>query len=200
MISAILLAAGLSSRMNGENKLIKEINDKPLILHSIKNLLGSAVNEIIIVLGYEKDVVENLIEQNKKIKIVFNKDYKKGVSASIKTGLENISSKSEFFFICLGDMPNVNQNIYNKMIKTIYNYNKKLKPNFKKEIVIPTFEGKDGNPILFSKYMKSKLKNIEGDKGAKELINLYKNKSINVPIKNSGIILDFDNIEDFNFS
>ena len=200
MISAILLAAGLSSRMNGENKLIKEINDKPLILHSIKNLLGSAVNEIIIVLGYEKDVVENLIEQNKKIKIVFNKDYKKGVSASIKTGLANISSKSEFFFICLGDMPNVNQNIYNKMIKTIYNYNKKLKPNFKKEIVIPTFEGKDGNPILFSKYMKSKLKNIEGDKGAKELINLYKNKSINVPIKNSGIILDFDNIEDFNFS
>tara|TARA_B110000014_G_C20042057_1_gene541686 strand:- start:502 stop:1104 length:603 start_codon:yes stop_codon:yes gene_type:complete len=200
MISAILLAAGLSSRMNGENKLIKEINDKPLIVHSIKNLLGSAVNEIIIVLGYEKDVVENLIEQNKKIKIVFNKDYKKGVSASIKTGLANISSKSEFFFICLGDMPNVNQNIYNKMIKTIYNYNKKLKPNFRKEIVIPTFEGKDGNPILFSKYMKSKLKNIEGDKGAKELINLYKNKSINVPIKNSGIILDFDIIEDFNFS
>jgi molybdenum cofactor cytidylyltransferase len=200
MISAILLAAGLSSRMNGENKLIKEINDKPLIVHSIKNLLGSAVNEIIIVLGYEKDVVENLIEQNKKIKIVFNKDYKKGVSASIKTGLANISSKSEFFFICLGDMPNVNQNIYNKMIKTIYNYNKKLKPNFRKEIVIPTFEGKDGNPILFSKYMKSKLKNIEGDKGAKELINLYKNKSINVPIKNSGIILDFDSIEDFNFS
>jgi len=197
MISSILLAAGLSSRMNGENKLIKEINGKPLILHAIKNLLGSTVNEIVVVLGFEKEIVENIIEKNKKIKFVFNKDYKKGVSSSIKIGLSNISSKCESFFICLGDMPNVNQNIYNKMIKTKFNYNKKLKPNFRKEILIPTFGGINGNPILFSKYMKPKLMGIKGDEGAKELIKLYKNKSINIPIKNSGITLDFDNNDDF---
>ena len=197
MISSILLAAGLSSRMNGENKLIKEINGKPLILHAIKNLLGSTVNEIVVVLGFEKEIVENIIEKNKKIKFVFNKDYKKGVSSSIKIGLSNISSKCESFFICLGDMPNVNQNIYNKMIKTKFNYNKKLKPNFRKEILIPTFEGINGNPILFSKYMKPKLMGIKGDEGAKELIKSYKNKSINIPIKNSGITLDFDNNDDF---
>jgi len=197
MISSILLAAGLSSRMNGENKLIKEINGKPLILHAIKNLLGSTVNEIVVVLGFEKEIVENIIEKNKKIKFFFNKDYKKGVSSSIKIGLSNISSKCESFFICLGDMPNVNQNIYNKMIKTKFNYNKKLKPNFRKEILIPTFEGINGNPILFSKYMKPKLMGIKGDEGAKELIKLYKNKSINIPIKNSGITLDFDNNDDF---
>ena len=104
MISAILLAAGLSSRMKGENKLIKEINGKPLIVHSIKNLLGSAVDEIIIVLGYEKEAIENLVEKNKKIKLVFNKDYQKGISTSIRTGISNISSKSESFFICLGDI------------------------------------------------------------------------------------------------
>jgi len=53
-----------------------------------------------------------------------------------------LSEKTEAFFICLGDMPMVNQNIYNKMIKTKLNYNKKLNPNFNKEIFIPTYEKK----------------------------------------------------------
>ena len=54
MISAILLAAGQSKRMKGENKLIKEIKNIPLIKHSVKNILGSAIDELIIVLGHEK--------------------------------------------------------------------------------------------------------------------------------------------------
>ena len=66
MISAILLAAGESSRMEGENKLIKEINGMPLIKHSIKNILGSTIDEIIVVLGHEKLSVKNIIEKNKK--------------------------------------------------------------------------------------------------------------------------------------
>ena len=54
MISAILLAAGESSRMKGENKLIKEINGTPLINYAVKNILGSAIDELVIVLGHEK--------------------------------------------------------------------------------------------------------------------------------------------------
>ena len=137
MISSILLAAGTSSRMEGENKLIKEINGIPLINHSIKNILGSAIDEIIIVLGYDKSLIENVIDKNKKIKFIYNDDYKIGISSSIKKGLNHISERTEAFFICLGDMPNVNQNIYNKLIKTRYNYNKKLIPEKKKEILFP---------------------------------------------------------------
>ena len=61
-----------------------------------------------------------------------------GISSSIKKGLNTISNKAEAFFICLGDMPNVNQNIYNKLIKSRFNYNKKLRLEHKKEIIIPT--------------------------------------------------------------
>ena len=53
MISAILLAAGQSTRMNGENKLVKQIKGVPLIQHTVKNILLSSVNEIIIVTGFE---------------------------------------------------------------------------------------------------------------------------------------------------
>ena len=197
MISAILLAAGQSSRMNGENKLSKEIDGIPLIKYAIKNILGSSVDELIIVLGYERKVIESLIDINKKTKIIFNKNFKDGIASSIKAGIGKISKKSDAFFICLGDMPNVNQNIYNKLIKTRSKYNKKLKIEHKKEIIIPTNQGQKGTPVLFSKFMKDKFKNIEGDFGAKKIIELYEQKILNVPIDNDGINLDFDTKEDF---
>lgn len=200
MISSILLAAGESSRMEGENKLVKKINGIPLINYSVKNILGSSIDELVIVLGHEKSIIQNLIKENKKIKFIYNEDYKSGIASSIKKGLNIITKKAEAFFICLGDMPNVNQNIYNKLIKTRNNYNKKLQPGKKKEIIIPTYEKVDGNPVLFSKFMKEKIMNINGDFGAKKIIEMNKSKILYIPVKNSGVTLDFDTRKDFNFS
>ena len=99
MISAILLAAGQSKRMNGENKLTKKIQDIPLIKHSVKNILSSSIDELIVVLGYQKEIIEKLIGKNKKVKIVFNKNFENGMASSIKTGLNHFSEKTEAFFI-----------------------------------------------------------------------------------------------------
>ena len=197
MISSILLAAGESKRMKGENKLTKTIKDIPLIKYTIKNILGSAVDEIIVVLGHEKEELKTIIEKNKKIKFVFNENFKSGIASSIKVGLKNISNKADAFFICLGDMPDVNQNIYNKLIKARNSYNKKLKPIFKREIIIPSYEGQDGNPILFSKFMKKKFMDLKGDVGPKEIIELNKKKILNIPFDNEGILINFDTQENF---
>jgi CTP:molybdopterin cytidylyltransferase MocA len=59
MISSILLTAGQSKRMNGENKLTKEIQGIPLIKHSVKNILFSSIDELIVVLGYQKKLLKN---------------------------------------------------------------------------------------------------------------------------------------------
>ena len=198
MISAILLAAGQSKRMEGENKLTKEINGIPLIKYAVKNILGSTVDELIIVVGHEKEILEKTIEGNKKIKFVYNSNFTSGVASSIKIGLENISKKSEAFFICLGDMPNVSQNIYNKLIKSRNNYNKKFSTKYKKEIIIPTFEEQYGNPILFSKYMKEKIMQVKGDTGAKKILELYKKNIIKVKINNRGVLENFNTKDSFN--
>ena len=197
MISAILLAAGQSSRMNGENKLTKEIDEIPLIVYSVKSILGSAVNELIIVLGHDEKLIKDIIKPHNKIKFVYNDKFKDGIAFSIKIGLNNISKKSDAFFICLGDMPNVNQNIYNKMIKSRFNYNKKLLNKNKKEIFVPTYEESEGNPILFSRFMKKKIMEIDDDFGAKKIIKLNKEKTLYIPFKSDGIILDFDTQDDF---
>jgi len=200
MNSCILLAAGESKRMNGENKLIKEIEGIPLIKYSVKNILGSTVDELIIVTGYQKEIIENIIDKNKKIKFVYNKDFSNGIASSINAGLCEISTKAKNFFISLADMPNVNQNIYNKLIKGKNNYNIKLKPENRKEIIIPTSDGKDGNPVLFSIFMKTDVMKISGDRGAKEIIENKKNKILRIPFEGDGVILDFDTQDNFKIS
>ena len=200
MNSCILLAAGQSKRMNGENKLTKEIEGIPLIKYSVKNILGSAVDELIIVTGYQKEIIENIIDKNKKIKFVYNKDFSSGMASSINAGLCKISTKAKNFFVSLADMPDVNQNIYNKLIKGKNSYNMKLKPENRKEIIIPTSDGKDGNPVLFSIFMKTDVMKINGDCGAKEVIENNQNKILRIPFQGDGVILDFDTQDNFKTS
>ena len=187
MISAILLTAGRSKRMNGENKLTKKIKGIPLIKYSVKNILSSSIDELIIVLGYEKEILEKLIGKNNKIKFIFNKDFESGVASSIKVGLNHLSKKTNAFFICLGDMPLVNKDIYNLLIKS----------KNSKEIIIPTYKRKLGNPVLFSIFMKDKIANIAGDFGAKKIIEVNKKKVFYVPLNSSGVISGFDTKDDF---
>ena len=187
MISAILLAAGQSKRMDGENKLLKKIKGTPLIKHSVKSILFSSIDELVVVLGYQKEIIEKLIDKNEKIKIVFNKDFESGMASSIKIGLNNLSESTEAFFICLGDMPMVNQDTYNQIIKSRNN----------KEIIVPTYKGHQGNPILFSKTIKEKIMTIQGDVGAKKILELNKSKILNVEISNQGIKKDFNTKKDF---
>ena len=188
MISAILLAAGQSKRMNGENKLIKEIHGIPLIKLSVKNILASSINELIIVLGHQKEIIEKLIDKNEKIKFVFNKNFESGMASSIKTGLNNLSEKTEAFFICLGDMPMVSHDIYNQLIKSKDN----------KEIIVPTYKGQQGNPVLFSKSMKKKLIiTIQGDIGAKKILELNKNKLLNLETNDENVIKNFNTQDSF---
>ena len=187
MISAILLAAGQSKRMYGENKLTKKIQGIPLIKLSVKNILASSIDELIIVLGYQKEIIKKLIDKNEKIKFVFNKDFGSGMASSIKTGLNHLSEETEVFFICLGDMPMVNKNIYNLLIKSKNN----------KEIIVPTYKSEQGNPVLFSKSMKKKIMNIEGDVGAKKILELNKDKILNIETNDHGITKNFNMLDNF---
>jgi len=188
MISAILLAAGQSKRMNGENKLTKEIQGIPLIKHSVKNILASSIDELIVVLGHQKEIIEKLIDKNEKIKFVFNKDFESGMASSIKAGLNNLSEKTEAFFVCLGDMPMVSYDIYNQLIKSKDN----------KEIIVPTYKKQQGNPVLFDKSMKEKVIDVSGDVGAKKILELNKDKILNLEINDQSITKGFDTKDDFN--
>ena len=187
MISAILLAAGQSKRMGDENKLVKNFQGIPLIKHSVRNILASFIGELIIVLGHQKEIIEKLIDKNEKIKFVFNQDFESGMATSIKTGLNHLSEETEAFFICLGDMPMVNKDIFNLLIKSKNN----------REIIVPTYKNKQGNPILFSKSMKKKIMTIEGNVGAKKILELNKDKILNIETNDQNITKNFNTLDNF---
>ena len=94
MISAILLAAGQSKRMGGDNKLIKKYNKKYLINYIVGTLIKSKVDKIIIVLGFQSPKVRKITAKNEKINFIYNKNYKSGISSSIKVGLKRVSKKN----------------------------------------------------------------------------------------------------------
>ena len=187
MISAILLAAGQSKIMGDENKLVKNFQGIPLIKHSVRNILASFIGELIIVLGHQKEIIEKLIDKNEKIKFVFNQDFESGMATSIKTGLNHLSEETEAFFICLGDMPMVNKDIFNLLIKSKNN----------REIIVPTYKNKQGNPILFSKSMKKKIMTIKGDVGAKKVLELNKDKTLNIETNDQSITKNFNTLNNF---
>ncbi len=184
MISAIILAAGLSKRMKIGNKLLLERNKIPIIKTTLDKIKASNVKDLILVLGNNAKPILNIIK-NEKIKISYNKDYKSGVSSSIKKGIKELDNSSEGVIICLADMPSIKTSTYNKLISTYYeNKNKNI---------VPYFRNQKGNPVLFSKSYFKSLMNIKGDVGAKNLIKDNKEDFLKIPVTDSGIIEDIDN-------
>jgi len=180
MITAILLAAGQSKRLKDENKLTKLFKGKPLINHILFSLIKSKVNKIIVVLGFDHLKIKTKLLKSKKIKFAINKNYKKGMSSSIKTGLKKLPKNSQGFLIVLGDMPNITKTTINKICTLIARSDK--------EIILPKFKNRTGNPIGFKQSMIKNIYKIKGDRGAKNIIK-KNNKKIKLLNINSKSIL-----------
>ena len=189
MIKAILLAAGQSKRMKSENKLIKLYKNKPLINYSLNVLTKSKVNKIIIVLGHQHKELKKIIKKNKKIIFTYNKNYKKGMASSIKTGLKKISKNDKGFIIAQSDMPFVKQSDINKICRSI---------NSKKFLVHALkYKNRVGNPIGFDSSLIKKFKNIKGQFGAKFMVKRLKNRTNFIKTKSIKSFKDFDKASDF---
>ena len=188
MISAIILAAGLSKRMELGNKLLLEKKETPIIKITLDNIKAAKVKEIIIVLGKNSKSFKNVIE-DKSVKLYFNSNYKNGISSSIKKGIEKVDNSCEGALICLADMPSIKTSTYNKIIDAFYKY--------KKQNIIPYFNKKKGNPVLFSKSYFKYITNITGDVGARNLIRKNKKDFKKLTVADEGILEDIDNNEQY---
>ncbi len=189
MIKAILLAAGQSKRMKSENKLIKLYKNKPLINYSLNVLKKSKVNKIIIVLGHQQKELKKIIKKNKKIIFTYNKNYKRGMASSIKTGLKKISKNDKGFIVVQSDMPFVKQSDVNKICRSI---------NSKKFLIHALkYKTRVGNPIGFDSSLIKKFKNIKGQFGAKFMVKRLKNRTNFIKTMSIKSFKDFDKASDF---
>ena len=190
MIKAILLAAGQSKRLNGENKLIKEFKNKPLINHSLTTLIKSKVKKIVIVLGYQNKKLKRIVKKNRKNIFIINKKFRLGMSSSIKIGLTKMSKKDRGFIIVQSDMPFIKTSDVNKIYNSIL-MQKHLVHTLK-------FKNKTGNPIGFDISVLNKFRKIKGDFGAKFMVKRLKKNTNFIKVLSNRIFKDFDLKKDFN--
>ena len=183
LICAIILAAGQSKRM-GSNKLLIQIDKKPLIRVIVDAVINSRVDKVIVVTGYQEKSVMNALN-GMDLDFVFNEDYKKGMSSSIKAGLDYVPDGFDGVLICLGDMPLLTSKHINDLINP-------FNPNANRSIGVPIYYGKRGNPVLWSnKYLKD-FTNLSGDIGAKGLIKKHHPNVYEVEFYDDAVQVDLD--------
>jgi molybdenum cofactor cytidylyltransferase len=190
MISAILLAAGESKRM-GRMKLTMPLGEDTVIEQVVSHLLSSSVDEIVIVLGHQSEQVRQTIG-DKPVKFVINKDYKLGMSTSIRAGLNELDDRSDALIVVLGDQPFIYSEIIDKLVQAYENNDK--------GIVVPTYRGRNGHPVIFDMKYKTELLALKGDEGGRQLIAENGNDVLEVPVDAEGIIKDIDTPDDYHAS
>jgi len=181
-VSAILLAAGKSSRM-GKLKQLMPLGESTILEQTLDNLLGSKAAEVIVVLGYKAEEVMKRLS-GKPIKVVVNPLYRKGMSTSIAAGLKFVDSQSQAVMLTLGDQPYVDSPTINRLIDAF--------SSDKKGIVIPTHQGQRGHPLIFARKYQAQLYDLSGDIGGREIIKQHPEDVLEVPVDCEGIVIDID--------
>jgi len=186
-IAAIVLAAGRSTRMGGPNKLIAEIGGKPLVRIAAERALASRAKPVIVVTGHQRERVEAALA-GLPVRLVHNPDFAEGLGTSVRSGIAAVPASADGAVICLGDMPQVDADLINRLIAA-------FAPEQGALAVVPTIHGKRGNPVLWSRRFFPDLMALEGDIGARNLIGRYGEAVIEVPVTGKAALTDIDTQE-----
>lgn len=186
-ISAILLAAGQSKRLKGP-KLLLPLRNSTILETSIENLLSSKVDELILVLGHKAEEKRKRIDSS-RIKIVLNPAYKYGISSSLKVGINMSNINASGMLIALADQPFVGAEIINRLITGFISGGR--------GIVYPVYNGQRGHPVIFSNRYREELLRLEGDTGARRIIERHKDDILEIEVDSLMIHFDIDTQEDY---
>ncbi|MGE0767197.1 MAG: NTP transferase domain-containing protein [Hyphomicrobiaceae bacterium] len=186
-IAAVVLAAGRSTRFGPDNKLLADLDGIPVIRRTVAAVKSSAVSSVLVVTGHMGDAVRTALD-GLDVTFVDNPAYRDGLSTSLKAGLASLPSGTDGVLVALGDMPGVTGGDIDRLIAG-------LEPKEGRSIVVPTYRGKRGNPVLFASHLVPELADIEGDAGAKHVIGRHGEEIAEVEIDSRRIFLDVDTPE-----
>ena len=186
-IAAVILAAGRSTRMGGPNKLLAEIARRPLVRIAAEAALASRADPVIVVTGHQREEIEKALRAM-PVRLVHNPDFALGLGTSLKAGIAAVPAQADGAIVLLGDMPRVDAPLLNRLIAA-------FDPDRGALVVVPTFEGKRGNPVLWSRRFFPDLMAIEGDVGARHLIGRYGEAVVEVPVAGEAAFVDVDTPE-----
>ena len=184
--TAIVLAAGRSSRMGEEHKLLLPWGEKRIVQVVVETLLEAPLKDIVVVTGHQRGEVERLL-RDYPLQLMHNPRFGEGMSTSIGTGVEAAGAETGGYLFALGDMPRVGR-------ETIAALCAAFSENTD-SIIVPAANGQRGNPVVFSSSLRDGLLRLEGDRGAKVLLQRHADRVVEVAVEDRGIFVDVDTPE-----
>ena len=187
-VAAVVLAAGRSTRMGATNKLLAEIGGRPLVRIAAEQALASRARPVIVVTGHQRERVEAALE-GLPVRIVHNPDYRRGPrhlaqdrhrrrADGVPTAPSSVSATCR----------RCRRALIDQLIAA-------FDPERGTLIVVPTIDGRRGNPVVWSRRFFHDLMQIQGDIGARHLIGTYAEAVAEVPVADDAALTDVDTPE-----
>jgi molybdenum cofactor cytidylyltransferase len=188
-VSAILLAAGESRRMGSVNKLTLPIDGQPLLRHSVRTLLASRLQEVVVVLGHEADRAARLLE-DLDVTRAYNERYAEGQMSSVHRGLEALADACEGVMICLADQPLLTPEDIDALIEA---FGRREQGS----ILVPTHRGRRGNPIVLAYAHREEILGGGRNLGCQRLIERNPGLVTTLEMDTEHVVFDLDTPEDY---
>jgi molybdenum cofactor cytidylyltransferase len=185
-VTGLVMAAGRSSRM-GANKLLMDDGGKPIVARVVERALAADLAEIVVVTGHQEAAVRAALA-GLKVRFVSCPDYADGMSASLRSGVKAMPADADAALVLLGDMPRVGTALLRRMIAA-------FNPTEGRAIIVPAFQGKRGNPVLWDRRFFGEMMELAGDVGARHLIGEHAELVTEIEAEDGGIFLDIDTPE-----
>ncbi len=185
-VAALVLAAGHSTRMGGANKLLARVDGAPVVARAVDAALASRAEPVVVVTGHEAERVARALGA-RRVRLVHNADHAKGLSASLRAGLDALSDSVDGALVCLGDMPWVTAAHLDALVAVFARRAPEGPP-----ICVPVFDGERGNPVLWPARHFDALRAVEGDTGGRDLLHLHASEVRQVPVPDDGVRRDVD--------
>lgn len=186
-LAAIVLAAGSSTRMGRDNKLALPWAGRAMVCHPIDAAITAGFDPVVVVTGHESERIEALIG-DRPVAIVHNPRYASGMASSLRAGLRALPQGVDGVAILLGDMPQVSADHLRRLAAA-------FDPAENRAIVVPTRNGRWGNPLLWGRRFFEEIGALDGDRGARIIAENAPDLVIEVEIADDAVLLDFDTPE-----
>jgi molybdenum cofactor cytidylyltransferase len=183
-IGAVVLAAGQSSRMAGRNKLTEPVNGRPLLLHAVAAAEASGAEPVVVVTGHARDAVEGLLA-GRDVRTTYNPAYASGMASSLRAGLAALPEAVDGAVVLLGDMPGITAGLIDRLIAA-------FDPTAGAAICAPSVAGRRGNPVLLARRFFPEIREIDGDVGAKPILQAYPDQLRLMEMDDDAALLDLD--------
>lgn len=185
VVAAIVLAAGRSSRMGEQHKLLAQIGGTSLVLRVVDAVLTSNFVSTSVVVGHRAQDLENAL-RGKDVAIVSSPHYERGLAESLKAGLSSLPIDIDGVMILLADMPFVTGEHISALVEE-FNRARGIK------VVVPVWQGRRGNPVIWPARYIPKMMTLRGDEGARSTLQACAESDVvRVTMPSDAVVIDVD--------